>query len=294
VLEAQVQTVDEVIVDITPEGRGLDKVRTYRAASKLGKRIKFRVHHGLSPTTERETRYRLNDGGRQLSEEDRQRVRRERLWNLLRFRNDLNERLTYEAIARLTGYSVSWISRLDEEFLASNSSTSGEAVKRNLNRKKTPELVGKAKALLAAGTSIKDIARELGVHENSIRNWFKEPGPHSGAKDPPAPKSAASGNSLTTSRRSQSIEPPVVPSDVDFDEDGLVDKALEHCGTNKSEKSEWQSAGRHLLAERLKNCPDDEREILKSAARANVEFRAAADAAEQRLKELLGGSEEAA
>ena len=287
VLEAQVQTVDEVIVDITPEGRGLDKVRTYRAANKLGKRIKFRVHHGLSPTTERETRYRLNDGGRQPSEEDRQRVRRERLWNLFRFRNDLNECLTYDAIARLTGYSVSWISKLDEEFLASNSSTSGEAVKRNLNRKKTPELVGKAKALLAEGTSIKDIARELGVHENSIRNWLKEPDPNAGAKHPKLPKSAASGNSPTTSRRSQSIEPPVVPSDVDFDEDGFVAKALERCGVTKSEKGAWQLAGRRLLDERLRNFSNDDREVLKSAARARVEFRAAADAAEQQLKELL-------
>ena len=287
VLEAQVQTVDEVIVDITPEGRGLDKVRTYRAAKKFGKRIKFRVHHGLSPTTERETRYRLNDGGRQPSEEDRQRVRRERLWNLFRFRNDLNERLTYEAIARLTGYSVSWISKLDEEFLASNSSTSGEAVKRNLNRKKTPELVGKAKALWTAGTSIKDIARELGVHENSIRNWLKEPDPIAGAKGAPAPKGVTSGNPLTTSRRSQSIEPPVVPSHVEFDEDGLVAKALERCGVMKSEKDEWQLAGRRLLDERLRNFSNDDREVLKSAARARVEFRAAADAAEQQLKELL-------
>ena len=64
-------------------------------------------------------------------------------------------------------------------------------------------------------------------------------------------------------------------------------KALERCGVTKSEKGEWQLAGRRLLDERLRNFSNDDREVLKSAARARVEFRAAADAAEQQLKELL-------
>ena len=64
-------------------------------------------------------------------------------------------------------------------------------------------------------------------------------------------------------------------------------KALERCGVTKSERGEWQLAGRRLLDERLRNFSNDDREVLKSAARARVEFRAAADAAEQQLKELL-------
>jgi len=288
-LLARVRDMDEIVVDVVPGGRVLDKRRTYQAAGRSGKKIKIkvRVHYGLNQKQEIEKRYQLNEGGRQPTPKEKRRIQRERVWNLFRMRNILGLDISQQSIAKHTGYSLAWISKLEKEFLASNSSSSEKAVKRNLNRKMTSELVAKAKALIAQKTPIDEIAKELGVSSNTIRNWLKEPGPHAGAKDPPAPKSAASGNSLTTSRRSQSIEPPVVPSDVDFDEDGFVAKALERCGVTKSEKGEWQLAGRRLLDERLRNFSNDDREVLKSAARARVEFRAAADAAEQQLKELL-------
>jgi len=292
---ASVRSMDEVIIDATPEGRVLDRARTLRAARKLrNKRIKVRIHHGLTPEQEREVRYRLNAGGRQLPPEQTRKIRRERVWNLFRLRNTLNLRISIEEIARQTGYSKSWISKLEEEFLASNSSSSGEAVKRNLNRKKTPERVEQAKSLHAAGKSIDEIAKEIGVSPNTIRNWLKEPSPK--ASEPkaaadvlPAGKGGATGTSPVTTRKNKPIQSPAVLTDLDFDIDDLelVDDALEQLDGAADLKKGWQDAGRKIVTERQERCPGQGLEPLKAAAQACVELAAGAAAARKWLEELL-------
>jgi transcriptional regulator with XRE-family HTH domain len=293
-LLAHARNVDEVIVDATPEGRILDKARTFRAVDGLGKRVKVRVHHGLTREQEKERRYQLNAGGRQLLPEQTQKIRRDRVWNLFRLRNTLNLRISIEEIARQTGYSKSWISKLEEQFLASNSSSGGEAVKRNLNRKKTAELVEKARSLHAAGKSIDEIAKEIGVSPNTIRNWLKAPSPKASepkaaADVPPAGKGGATGTSSITTRKNKPIQPPAVLTDLGFDIDDceLVDRALEQLDGAADLKMVWREAGRQLVTERQGCCPADGLESLKAAAQADVELRAAAAAARKWLEELL-------
>jgi hypothetical protein len=293
-LLAHVGAVDEVIVDVAESGRVLDKRRTYQAAGASSRKIKIkvRVHYGLNEKQEIEKRYQLNEGGRQPIPKEKRRIKRERVWNLFRMRNILGLTITLEFISRHTGYSLAWISKLDKEFLASNFSSSEKAVKRNLNRKMTPELVAKANALIAQKTPIANIAKELGVHANTIRNSLKDTVPKATAPmaataEPPARESAAIRTSRVTSRNTKSAQGPAALLDVGFDEDELVDTALDRCGIKQDEKSGWQSAGRQLLAEQRKNASGGHQDILKTAAQASVKFKAAAAEAEAWLKELL-------
>ena len=146
-----------------------------------------------------------------------------------------------------------------------------------------------AKAMFAAATPIDEIAKEMGVSQNTIRNWLKE-GPETPQKNEPSTAEKGDiGTGPNTIPQLQSINASSVPTDLDLDDDDAdsVDKALELVGDKADLKTAWQDAGRRLVAKRQEGCPGDGLEVLTAAVQACVEHKAANDAARKWLKQVL-------